>query len=235
MRWGIWSTAVALMVAACGGKTEAAGNEGAATKDTTTAALPSGPAQYAVVLKGRWTRANFPLEYPADAHFSGLIGATHQAGYDIFAEGQMPTPGLENLSEEGKHTPLDAEIRAAQSAGTAGALFETSGGLRDFSDSLMTTFSADPQHPLVSVVAMVAPSPDWFTGVRAVNLLENGQWVTSRTLELFAYDSGGDDGTTFKASNQNTDPKKPTMRANNPHFVIAGTAMPVGSITFIKQ
>src|SRR5262245_23913800 len=117
MRWKSCSAAVALLVAACGGKQEEAGT----AKDTTTAAMPTGPAQYTVILKGRWTAANFPLEHPADAHFSGLIGTTHQAGYDIFAEGTMPTPGLENLSEEGKHTPLDAEIRTAQSAGTAGA------------------------------------------------------------------------------------------------------------------
>jgi len=135
---------------------------------------------------------------------------------------------------EVKHAPLDEEIRAAISAGAAGALFET-GALRDFADSLVGTFSADPAHPMVSVVAMIAPSPDWFTGVREVNLMENGQWVGTRTLDLYAYDSGGDDGTTYKAADKDNNPKKPTMKSVDPHFVSNGSAQPVGSITFIKK
>lgn len=126
--------------------------------------------------------------------FSGLIGATHNDTYSLFNEGMMPTPGLERLSEEGKHDPLDAEIRAALAAGSVGALVET-GPLRDFGDSLVTTVRVNSTHPMVSLVAMIAPSPDWFAGVRSVNLMENGAWVESRTLELRAYDSGGDDGT----------------------------------------
>jgi hypothetical protein len=237
---GSWAMAVAVLVAGCGGKPHDTGNEmGAGTQDTAMMAMGAGGVEYTVILKSRWTRANFPYEYPeagvvSGPHFSGLIGATHHAGYDIFAEGQAPTPGLERLSEEGKHTPLDSEIRAAQAAGSAGALFE-SGPLRDFSDSLVATFSADPQHPMVSVVAMIAPSPDWFTGVRAVNLMENGQWVANRTIDLYAYDSGGDDGTTYKAADQDTNPKKPTMKAATPHFVVNGSARAVGSITFVRK
>lgn len=232
MARGRWVMA-AMLMAACSGKKDAA------TRDTTMMASGAMTAEYTVILKSRWTRANFPLEYPeagvlTGPHFSGLIGATHGAGYEIFTEGSMPTMGLERLSEEGKHTPLDEEIRAAISAGTAGALFET-GALRDFSDSLVTTFNADPSHPVVSVVAMVAPSPDWFTGVRNVNLMENGQWVGSRTLDLYAYDSGGDDGTTYKATDKDNNPKKPTMKSMDPHFASNGSAQPVGSITFIRK
>ena len=220
----------ALLLAACGDR-----KDEAMSADTSMVAAAPATAEYTVIVKGRWTKANFSLEYPEGAaHFSGLIGATHGDGYDIFSEGAMPTTGLERLSEEGKHTPLDAEIRAAISAGSAGALFE-SGALHDFADSLVTTFQVDSDHPLVSVVAMVAPSPDWFTGVRDVNLRENGQWVTSRTIDLYAYDSGGDDGTTYRAADRDTNPKKPTMKSTDPHFVSNGAAQPVGSITFLRR
>lgn len=203
------------------------------------AMMPAGGAEYTVILKSTWTRANHPVEYPeagalTGPHFSGVIGASHNAAYSLFKEGSMPTPGLEKLSEEGKHSPLDAEIRAAVTAGSAGELFE-SGPLRDFKDSIVTTVHVDPTHPTVSLVAMVAPSPDWFTGAADVNLMENGQWVASRTLQLNAWDSGGDDGTTYKAPDKDTNPKKPTMPSTSRHFVRNGAPVPVATLTLIKN
>ncbi len=167
-------------------------------------------------------------------HFSGLIGATHGDGYAIFKEGTLPTPGLEKLSEEGKHSPLDQEIRDAITAGKAGALFET-GPIRDASKTEMVTFTVSGQFPMVSAVAMIAPSPDWFAGAANVNLMEGGQWVSSKSVDLAAYDSGGDDGTTYKAPDKDNDPKKPTTMASTPHFVINGSRPPVGRLVFTKM
>lgn len=195
--------------------------------------------EYTIVLKSNWTAARFPLEYPeagafTGPHFSGLIGAAHNPSYSIFAVGTRPTPGLEKLSEEGKHTPLDGEIRAAIQSGAAASLVE-SGPLRNFADSLVATVRVDADHPLLSLVAMIAPSPDWFTGVSSVNLRENGAWVSSRSLELWAYDSGGDDGTTYKAADQDNDPKKPTMQNRDRHFAPRGTALAVGTVTITRN
>jgi hypothetical protein len=229
--------AVSLVAAIACNKDDMAGD---AMHDTAMGAVVGlAPAEYTVVLKSSWTKANHPFEYPAAGaisgpHFSGVIGASHDATYSLFSDGALPTPGLERLSEEGKHDPLDAEIRAAVTAGTAGALFE-SGPLRDFADSIVTTVKVDERHPFVSVVAMVAPSPDWFTGAANVNLVENGGWVQSRTIELLAWDSGGDDGATYKAADKDNTPKKPTSKAMTPHFVVNGVAVPVGSVTFIKK
>jgi Spondin_N len=202
-------------------------------------ATAMGGADYKVVVKSTWTAATHPFEYPeagvlTGPHFSGLIGASHNANYSIFAEGTPPTPGLEHLSEEGKHTPLDQEIQAAVAAGNAGMLVETD-ALRNFNDSLIAVIHVDSLHPLVSMVMMVAPSPDWFTGISSVNMMENGQWAATRTFDLIGWDSGGDDGTTYKAPDQDTNPKKPTSRANTPHFVINGTVVPVGTLTLTRM
>ena len=232
---------IATLLLACTKSDQSATNaaDTAAVASADTAAAPAapanlGPAEYAVVVKSRWTKAEHPFEWPADAHFSGVIGATHQPAYEIFTVGMPPTPGLENLSEQGKHTPLDKEIRDAIARGDAGVLFE-SGPLRNFADSIVTSVKVDNAFRLVSLVMMVAPSPDWFTGVRDVNLVENGAWVPSKTLDLIAYDSGGDDGTTYLAADVNTNPKKPTSQAATKHFVINGTVVPVGSVTFTKK
>ena len=239
VRCATLSAAIAVLVSCSKTDQAATTDTGASAAVVDSAAPPAapaklGPAEYTVVVKSRWTKAEHPLEWPSDAHFSGIIGANHTPAYSIFTVGTPPTPGLENLSEQGKHTPLDAEIRAAIASGSAGALFE-SGPLRNFSDSIVTSVKVDDAFPLVSLVMMVAPSPDWFTGVKDVDLRENGAWAQSKTLDLVAFDSGGDDGTTYKAPDRDTNPKKPTSQAATPHFVINGTVVPVGTITFTRK
>jgi hypothetical protein len=237
-------TAVVLVAAACAAKkddgmsrSDQIGIDSSSMGGMSMSA--SAGVEYTIVLKSLWTRDRFPFEYPeagtfTGPHFSGLIGAAHSAAYSIFAVGSRPSAGLERLSEEGKHTPLDGEIRLAIDAGTASSLFE-SGPLRDFNDSLIATVRVDAEHPLVSLVAMVAPSPDWFTGVANVNLMEEGTWTDSRTLELWAYDSGGDNGITYKAADQDNNPKKPTTREASRHFAPKGAPLPVATITISRR
>ncbi|MFN2572581.1 MAG: spondin domain-containing protein [Gemmatimonadales bacterium] len=228
--------AAIVILAACGkeGAKNAPPRGSQATAPAAAPAAPTAPAEYTVIIKSTWTKTTHPFEYPSDGHFSGMIGASHNAKYSIFAVGRRPTPGLERLSEEGKHSPLDTEIRSAMDQGNALMEFE-SGGLKNWKDSMVSTVRVDAAHPFVSVVNMVAPSPDWFTGASSVNLLENGAWVARRTLSLPAYDSGGDDGKTYKARDADTNPKKPTTRAANRHFVINGRVRNVATVTFVKK
>lgn len=210
----------------------------AALAATATARAQEG-ATYTVTFTRTWTGATHPFEYPeaslvSGPHFSGLIGASHGEAFDIFKEGTVPTPGLERLSEEGKHSPLDKEIQAAIKSGKAGALFET-GPIKDESKTETTKVEVSDKFPMVSAVAMIAPSPDWFAGVSDVNLKEGGRWVQTKTVELYPMDSGGDDGVTYKAPDKNTNPKKKTMRASTRHFVTNGKTAPVGTLTFTLQ
>src|SRR6266511_5025850 len=102
-------TAIALFGAVACGK----GSKSAPPAPPAGPAMPTGPAEYTVIIKSTWTKTSHAFEYPSGAHFSGMIGASHNAKYSIFAIGRRPTPGLERLSEEGKHSPLDTEIRSA--------------------------------------------------------------------------------------------------------------------------
>ena len=204
-------------------------------------AFAANSATYKVTFTRLWTMKTHPFEYPeagllTGPHLSGLIGATHSAGsYAIYKVGTLPTPGLERLSEEGKHSPLDQEIKDAIAAGKAGALFET-GPIRDASKTETVNVTVTSRFPMVSAVAMIAPSPDWFAGVADVHLMEGGKWVNKKTVDLFAYDSGGDDGTTYKAPDKDNNPKKRTTMASTPHFVMkGGKRPPVARLTFNKM
>ena len=223
--------AVALLSVACA--KDKMDDMGAASATPAGSAMMDG-AEYTLVLRSNWTAANHPVEYPAGAaHFSGIIGTAHDASFALFQDGAMPTPGLEALSEMGKHTPLDMEIRVADSAGHSANLF-TTGPLKNFSDSIVATLRVDAKHPTVSLVAMIAPSPDWFAGASA-NLMENGTWAASKTIQLYAWDSGGDDGQTYKAADRDNNPKKATRQAMSRHFVMNGAPVPVSTVVLTRK
>ena len=190
-------------------------------------------ARYTVQVNATWTAQSHPLDYPGNAHFSGLIGATHNGNYQIFKDGGTATDGLEALSERGAHSPLNQEITAAIAEGSVGSLFE-SDPLFAFPGTLSASFTADAAHPNVSVVAMVAPSPDWFTGVSSVALHTAGGWVDTITLPLWVWDAGTDVGTTYQAADSDAQPRQSTRLAAGPHFLGKGGLKPVGTVTFTR-
>ena len=57
----------------------------------------------------------------------------------------------------------------------------------------------------------------------------------SKTLDVYAYDSGGDDGTTYTADDNDTNPKKATALTGSAHFVQGGRRVPVARITFARK
>ena len=199
-----------------------------------------GAVMYEIQIKSHWTPNTFPYEYPkagalTGPHFSGIIGASHEPGYTLFKEGMAPSPGLERLSEEGKHSPLDSEIQTAIKEGKALMLVE-SDPLRNFSKTAKTSVQVNEKYHLVSLAGMIAPSPDWFFGETDINLLENGKWVNKKTIDVYAWDSGGDNGMTYTAADMDNNPKQPTMRLNrDSHFVINGQNKPVATLTFIRK
>src|SRR5687767_14122064 len=75
---------------------------------------------YEVTFQGTWTETTHPVDYPSgsaldpnSAHFSGIIGAAHNASYRLFDVGELATEGLITLAHTGVHSPLDEELRAA--------------------------------------------------------------------------------------------------------------------------
>jgi len=87
---------------------------------------------------------------------------------------------------------------------------------------------------MVSVVSMLAPSPDWFIAVSNTNLIENNEWVTSKTIAVDIYDSGTDNASTFRSPDEPTLPPLPIDNINTPPLAVNNVVAPLGSITFTK-
>jgi hypothetical protein len=193
------------------------------------------PVRYQVTFERTWSEQTHPQDFPLLAHFSPVIGATHDASFEIFPIGKTATAGPEHLCEEGKHQPLDGEIRAAIEKGAAGALIETAEPLRSAPGAATASFEIDAKHPMVSIAAMIAPSPDWCAMATNVVLFENGQWLAKKTVPLEAWDMGTDSATSYRALDDDSQPRGSIQLNQTPYFVMNGKRVPVGSVTFVRQ
>jgi hypothetical protein len=194
---------------------------------------PAAPqtARYEVVFDSTWSGDTHPSDFPRSAHYSGLIGGTHNSSVSFWRDGGQASEGIRMMAERGSKSPLSTEVQDAIAAGTAE--FVLSGGALNTSPgSISMEFDVSQKFPLVTLVTMVAPSPDWFAGVSALALFENNDWVASRTVTLWAYDAGTDSGVSYSSPDQATSPRAPISRLNGFPFSNNGTIAPLGTFTF---
>ena len=95
-------------------------------------------------------------------------------------------------------------------------------------------FVMSPEYSFITLVSMLAPSPDWFVGVSALNLMENGVWVGNKSVDLYVYDAGTDDGATYTSPDSDSNPKQAIFRIETSPFNVNGTVTPVGKFIFQK-
>jgi Spondin_N len=192
-------------------------------------------ARYQVTFERTWSSETHPKDFPLLAHFSPVIGVTHGADFSLFEEGATATPGMEKLCEEGKHQPLDAELKAAIQRGVAGALIETADPIRSVPGSGVAVFEVDAAHPMVDIGAMIAPSPDWCAVATDVDLRDGAGWVAEKTVTLYPWDMGTDKATSYRAFDDDQQPRGPVQPSDSPYFVKDGKPTPVGTVRFVKQ
>ncbi len=190
-------------------------------------------ARYKLTFNATWSILTHPNDFPSSAHFSGLIGMTHNTNTVLFANGEIASEGIKNMAETGSKNPLQAEIQNSISNG-AGSTLINGGGISSSPGEVSLEFDVINSHSLVSVVSMLAPSPDWFIAVSNINLIENGQWVISKSITVDIYDSGTDSGLTFLSTDDPTDPRVPVFEITTPPLAVNNVVPPLGSITFTK-
>ncbi len=192
-------------------------------------------ARYQVVFHATWSQLTLPTNWPANAHFSGLVGGTHNASVHFWRDGETASEGLRLMAELGQKTALLNEITPAVANGTAH--FQLSGGgISPSPGSVILTFPQpmSRDYPLVTLVSMIAPSPDWFVGVDSLNLLENGRWASEKTVILYGRDAGTDSGVTFTSPDQATVPRGVVSAFAGFPALQDGVIVPFGTFTFTR-
>ncbi|CAM2070431.1 Spondin domain-containing protein [Sulfidibacter corallicola] len=185
---------------------------------------------YQVTFQADWSADTHPEGFPGGAHFSPLIGANHHGNLVIWEPGGLATPGMESMAETGATSLLAGEIQSAIDAETAGDLMQ--GGAIDSPGDTDFLFQVDRRFPRVTLVTMIAPSPDWFLGVHGLLLFEGGRWLEERTVTLYAYDAGTDSGPEYTSPNMDTQPQEPIARLTESPFDVGGTLVPLGTFRF---
>jgi hypothetical protein len=167
---------------------------------------PNASATYVVSFVSEWNSADFPTNFPGGAHFSGLIGATHNNQVKFWEPGQLASNGIESMAETGSKSALFGEVENAKQEGSAE--FVLSGGGISSPGTVSLEFDINETYPLVTLVSMMAPSPDWFVGVRDLELYDGaaGDWKDNLTVDLLVYDAGTDNGPRFTSGNADTQP-----------------------------
>jgi Spondin_N len=192
---------------------------------------PAATARYRVTFDATWDSTTHPTDFPSNPHFSGLIGGTHRGTVSFWQDGGLATEGVRLMAERGRQSPLDIEVDAAIRAGHAQHLLVGS-DVPSSPGSTSLEFEVSVDYPLVSLVTMVAPSPDWFVGVSGLSLLENGDWVPDRTIELFPWDAGTDSGISYRSADRVTAPPVAIHRLTGAPVAVGGAVPPMGRFVF---
>lgn len=158
-----------------------------------------------MTFEGDWTAADITdNSLPGGAHFTSIVGAPHASGVTLWAPGAQSSPGIENVAELGSTSTLAGEVSANADAGPfirAGSSFVSP------TATVSTTFTTTSARPEVSVISMIAPSPDWFVGVSKQSLRDGNGWKNEVSFSLYAWDAGTEDGGGWSLSNPATSPR----------------------------
>lgn len=184
----------AVFLHACGSSGDGSGSD--SNLDETS------DAQYRVTFTSVWDNMKFPTNFPSNAHFSGLIGATHNDSISFWSSGVTASSGVKQVAESGGKSAFITEITAEQASGNADFLLDGN-GIVSSPDDVSYEFSVNQTFSQVTLISMVAPSPDWFVGVHDLDLYDvvKGEWIDDLTVNLGVYDAGTDSGANFKSGN----------------------------------
>lgn len=189
-------------------------------------------ARYSVTFDATWSADTHPTDFPSNAHFTRLVGSTHRDGAAFWAPGGIASQGVEDMAERGRTSPLDSIIEGQIANGHAEHLllgdFVTSPGSTSFE------FEASQEHSRVSLVSMVAPSPDWFVGVQGIDLFAGDVWAVEVAVDLYPWDAGTDGGGTYTSPNFDMVPQDPISELTGPPVEWDGGVAPMGTFTFTR-
>jgi hypothetical protein len=167
---------------------EATQSETGTTEDEPTAT-------YTITFTGSWSEMTHPIDFPSNPHFSPLVAVTHNQDFNLFRVKEPATSGIQSMAETGKTKLLLDEIMS----GSKGANLAVATGSRIDSPGITSIqIMASQEHNLISLVSMIAPSPDWFVALSDIQLYDaNSGWLDSSAVTLGSFDAGTDSGETY--------------------------------------
>ena len=147
---------------------------------------------------------------PGTAHWSNLVGANHNSNITFLEMGGTATTGIENVAEDGSNTVFNSEVQTAINDGNAEQwLSQSFSPFAAISSATLNDIVVSDDYPLLTLVSMIAPSPDWIIAVNSLNLWNTNlnTWKETFTIDLFPYDAGTEEGFNYSINNTATNPR----------------------------
>lgn len=182
------------------------------------AAADADTARYRIEIVYEWSAETHPVDFPERPHFSRLIATTHNSRYALFSDGRTASSGVALVATNGRVTVLEAELAEARRRGRVDQVLVAPGQRAD-AGPLALEIEVAADHPLLSFVTMLAPSPDWFTGAHDVALRKNDRWVETVSAPLWVWDAGVDAGAAYDSPNAPMQPQESVRLAAGPQFL----------------
>ncbi len=169
-------------------------------------------ANYTITFTSNWSEVTHPHptnNFPSNAHWSKLVGATHNENITFLEMEQNATPGIEDVAELGENTIFFEEINLAIDEGSSNQLIDGDNLPSSLGTIIIEGLITTEEFPLLTLVSMIAPSPDWMIAINSISLLDiNGDWINEITIDLYPYDAGTDSGIDYDSSNMDTNPQE---------------------------
>lgn len=161
-------------------------------------------ASYRIIFDALWSSDNGHTIIPEGAHFSPFVAWTHKKDASMFEVGERASSGIEILAETGDTSSFIKELERQKQIGNVGEYVV--GDMLDTPGTLEKNLSVSQKYKFVSVISMLAPSPDWFVAVRDIELFAENEWEQEhKNLPTVVYDSGTDGGESFDAEDIDTE------------------------------
>ncbi len=180
---------------------------------------------YSLEFDVTWSVETHPETLPAGPHVSPFVAVVHKTPGSVIQRGTRATSGLELIAETGATGTFAAELDMLIAAGE---VLEYSVGQRiDAPGTDSVDLRATQEFPYLTVVSMIAPSPDWLVASVDFPLFNGQQWAIDNELGPQYLDAGTDDGTTFTAANRDN-PVGVVGAQINDSFIAATTEAGLG-------
>lgn len=166
-------------------------------------------ATYKIEFISNWSSTTHPTDYPsATAHWSPLIGTTYKDVSAFLELGVTTTNGVEQVAKSGGTSIITQEINILIASGSAYELISGSGLGTGPGTITINDVNVDADFPNITLLSMIAPSPDWIAQVNNLKLTDvNDNWLTSISVDVYATDAGTDSGTTYNSADAGTNPR----------------------------
>lgn len=162
-----------------------------------------------MTFEGLWSRNTFPHNFPDDAwrtRFSDVIGASHGGNYKFWSPHEKANEALKELAENGNTALIEEDLKVNDES--IRTIIKAKGlSFPNTTGRTYAAFRVDKNRHLISLVASIIPSPDWFVGVADYELCtSDGSWLESAIYNLYPLDAGTDGGITYTVGSEAFEP-----------------------------